>query len=132
MSAVSSEIQDQLPVISPYLAIRTDAEYDERVDLMNKLVDEIGDDPEHPLYRVIETLAVLVEAYDDEHHALPDVSGVDALKFLMEQHGLKQSDLPEVASQGVISDVLHGHRQINARQARALGERFGVPAGVFL
>lgn len=132
MSAVSSEIQNQLPVISPYLAIRTEAEYAERVDLMNKLVDEIGDDPEHPLYRVIETLAVLVEAYDDEYHALPDVSGVDALKFLIEQHGLKQSDLPEVASQGVISDILRRRRQINARQARALGERFGVPAGVFL
>jgi HTH-type transcriptional regulator/antitoxin HigA len=132
MNTLGFEIQNQLPMISPYLAIRTEAEYEQRVELMNQLVDEVGDDPEHPLYRVIETLAVLIEAYDDEHHALPDVSGADTLKFLLAQHDLKQSDIPEVGSQGVISDILRGQRRINARQARALGERFGVPAGVFL
>ena len=66
----------------------------------------IGDNPRDPRYRFIETLSVLIEAYDAEHHALADASGLEVLKYLMEQHGLTQSDLPEIGSQGVVSEVL--------------------------
>jgi len=58
---------------------------------------------------------------------------VEVLKFLMEQHGLKQSDLrKEIGTQGVVSEILSGNRQINARQAKALAKRFGVSPAVFL
>lgn len=72
------------------------------------------------------------EDYEAEHHPLPDTTGVQALKFLMEQHGLKQSDLPEVGSQGVVSEILKGKRELNLRQVRALGTRFGVSAATFV
>ncbi|MFA7391115.1 MAG: helix-turn-helix domain-containing protein [Pigmentiphaga sp.] len=54
------------------------------------------------------------------------------LQFLMEQHGLKQSDLSEVGSQSVVSQILSGRRMLNARQVAALAARFGVGADVFL
>jgi len=54
------------------------------------------------------------------------------LRYLMDEHGLRQSDLSEIGSQGVVSDVLHGKRQLNARQIRALAKRFGVSPAVFL
>ena len=41
-------------------------------------------------------------------------------------------DLPEVGSQGVVSEILRGRRQINVRQVRALSERFGVSPAVFI
>jgi HTH-type transcriptional regulator/antitoxin HigA len=132
MSALSHEVQNQLPVLEQYLVIHTEAEYDARVERLNRLLDEVGDNPDHPLYRVIETLALVIEAYDDRHHALPEASDVETLEFLMEQHGLGQSDLPELGSQGVVADILRGHREINADQARALGRRFGVSPEVFL
>ena len=50
----------------------------------------------------------------------------------MDEHGLSQSDLPEVGSQGVVSEILRGRRQINVRQVRALSERFGVSPAVFI
>ena len=50
----------------------------------------------------------------------------------MDEHGLSQADLPEVGSQGVVSEVLRGRRQINVRQVRALSERFGVSSAVFV
>lgn len=67
-----------------------------------------------------------------EQHPLPETTGIDALKFLMEQHGLKQCDLTEVGSQGVVSEVLAGKRDLNVRQVRSLSERFGVSAAIFL
>ncbi len=50
----------------------------------------------------------------------------------MDEQGLNQSDLPEVGSQGVVSEILRGGRQINVRQVRALSERFGVSPAAFI
>ena len=54
------------------------------------------------------------------------------LKFLMREHGLRQSDLPEIGSQGVVSEVLAGKRDLNARQIKRLAKRFGVSPAVFI
>jgi HTH-type transcriptional regulator / antitoxin HigA len=113
-------------------AIRNEREYDAAVERLNALVDEIGDDPKDPRYRLIETRSVLIKAYDREHHGLPEASEVDVVRFLMEQHGLTQSDLPEIGSQGVVSEVLAGRRQLNTRQILSLAARFGVDPGAFL
>jgi HTH-type transcriptional regulator/antitoxin HigA len=116
---------------APLLAIRNAREYDAAVAQLNDLVDEVGDNQKDPRYRFIDTLSVLIQAYDEEHHKIPDASGVDVLKFLMEQHGLSQGDLPEVGSQGVVSEILRGKRELNVRQIRALARRFHLPAGAF-
>jgi HTH-type transcriptional regulator/antitoxin HigA len=44
----------------------------------------------------------------------------------MEQHGLRQCDLPEVGAQSVVSAVLSGKRDLNLRQVQAVAKRFGV------
>ena len=57
---------------------------------------------------------------------------VDVLAFLMEQHRLKQADLPEIGAQSVVSDVLGGKRLLNLRQVSALSKRFGISADAFI
>lgn len=116
---------------APLLAIRNAREYDAAVKKLNALVDEVGDNPKDPRYRIIETLSVLIESYDAEHHALPDASGIEVLKYLMEEHGLGQGDLPEVGSQGVVSEILHGKRQLNVHQIEKLAARFGLSPAAF-
>ena len=49
----------------PLLAIRNEQEYDAAVARLNELVDEVGDKPRDRRYRFIETLSVLIEAYDE-------------------------------------------------------------------
>jgi HTH-type transcriptional regulator / antitoxin HigA len=118
--------------IEPFLAIRTEREYNAAVARLNALVDEVGDNIKDARYRMVETLSVLVEAYDQEHHSLPDASGVEVLRFLMEEHGLSQKDLPEIGSQGVVSEILAGRRRLNVRQIQALAARFAVDAATFI
>ncbi|WP_293997829.1 helix-turn-helix domain-containing protein [Sphaerotilus sp.] len=61
-------------------------------------------------------------------HPWPDTSTpASVLASLMEAHGLRQSDLPEIGSQGVVSEVLAGKRRLNLRQVQALAGRFSVP-----
>lgn len=50
----------------------------------------------------------------------------------MESHHLHQSDLPEIGSQGVISEILNGKRSLNLRQIKLLAKRFKVEASTFI
>jgi HTH-type transcriptional regulator/antitoxin HigA len=65
---------------------------------------------------------------------IPEVEGnpSDTLKTLMEEHNLKQSNLPEIGSQGVISEILSGKLQLNVRQIKPLSKRFNVSPAVFM
>jgi HTH-type transcriptional regulator/antitoxin HigA len=128
----AAPLTNDVASMKPLLAIRSEPEYDESVVRLNALVDEVGDNPQDPRYRLIETLSILIEAYDRDHYGFPEASGIEVLRFLMEEHGLTQKDLPEIGSQGVVSEILSGERTLNVRQIRALALRFGVEPGVFL
>ena len=118
--------------LGAFVLPRDEAEYDKTVACLNNLVDEIGDNPANPRYRLIETLSALIEKYDSEHYRLPDATPVEVLQFLMEQHHLRQSDLPEIGSQGVVSAILSGHRNLNVHHIQGLAARFKVDASVFV
>ncbi|NCV69911.1 MAG: hypothetical protein EBW55_04215 [Betaproteobacteria bacterium] len=78
------------------------------------------------------TNAIIAAINEAERHSLPEVSGVEALEFLMTQHGLKQSDLTGIGSQGVVSEILTGKRDLNLRPALALSARFGLSTATFV
>lgn len=98
---------------------------------MNALLDEIGDNQRHPLYSLLDTLGTVIHAYEETHHPMPTVKSGPMLRYLMEEHGLKQADLPEIGSQGVVSEILGGKRELNTRQISFLAKRFGVSPAVF-
>ena len=113
--------------------ITSKAHYAEMLRLSEFLIDEIGANHAHPLNNLLYIVGDLIRAYDESHVAIPDTSPAEVVAFLMEQHGLKQADLAaEIGSQGIVSEVLRGKREINARQAKALAKRFEVSVAVFL
>src|SRR5690242_8641046 len=105
MTLINEKLQTHWINIAPLLTIRNEREYDAAVKRLNELLDEIGTDEKHPLYSLLDTLATLIHAYEEENYPIPTSSGADVLRFLMEEHGLTQSDVPEVGSQGVISEI---------------------------
>ena len=128
----SEAIQPYWAVMEPVLVVRTATDYDAAVARLNQLLDEVGDDVRHPLYGLLDTLGTVVRAYEEEHVTLPTPTGVETLHYLMTEHGLAQSDLPEVGSQGVVSEILRGKRKLNMRQVQALAARFIVAPAVFI
>ena len=113
--------------------IRNNADYERVVAFMNSLLDVVGDDEAHELADLLDLVGQLVEDYEGTRHVIPDAAPHEVLRFLLDQHGLKQSDLAsEIGGQSVVSDILSGKRAINARQAKALAARFGVSAVAFL
>jgi HTH-type transcriptional regulator/antitoxin HigA len=106
MTTIAPDIERHWVAVSPLLTIRDEREYDVAVERLNK--------------------------HEEEHHPIPECSGADVFRFLMEEHGLTQSDLPEIGSQGVVSEILNGKRELNVRQIRALAARFHVSPAAFI
>jgi HTH-type transcriptional regulator/antitoxin HigA len=118
--------------MSGALPIRNEREYDQAVKRLHGLLDEIGTNERHPLYGLLDTLGALIHAYEEEHFKEPAPSGTEMLRYFMEEHGLRQSDLPEVGSKRAVSEVLRGKRELTAKQIRALASRFHVSPAVFI
>ena len=132
------DMQKLLPAWEQFLAatdispIRDETHYARMTEMLESLLEEAGGDERHPIMGLVDIVGDLIEDYEIEQHPLPETTGIEALKFLMEQHGLKQGDLEEIGSQGVVSEILTGKRELNVRQVRALSERFGVSTATFL
>lgn len=132
MNTVTKEVQTHWAKLSPFFYISNEAEYDQAVERLNALIDEVGTDETHPLYSFLDTLGTIIRAYEEQHYPMPECTGVEMLRFFMEEHGLTQSDLPEIGSQGVISEILNGKRELNIRHIRLLAQRFHVSPSVFI
>lgn len=107
-------------------------EYDRAVKRLNTLLDEIGSDESHPLYELLDTLGTLLHVYEEKHHTLPDCCGADTVRFLMDEHGLTQSHLPEAGSRSVVSEISNAKRELTIQQIRSLAKRFHVSPAVFV
>jgi HTH-type transcriptional regulator/antitoxin HigA len=118
--------------VSDISRIRDEVHYLRMTALIRALLDEAAGRKSHPAMGLIDLLGNLIDDYEADRHPLPRTTGLQALKFLMDQHGLRQVDLPEIGSQGVVSEVLAGKRDLNIRQVRALAKRFGVSTSTFV
>ena len=79
-----------------------------------------------------QVLMMLIEAYEEEKHSIPEASPVDVLRSLMEANGLRQKDLASIfGSESVVSEVLSGKREINKNHIERLCKRFHVSPAVF-
>ena len=113
-------------------SVRTENDYAQVRATIDALLDEIGDDENHPLADVLDYLADQVKAYEDENFQIPEAEPKEVLRFLMDQHDLKQEDLGDCAPQSRISDILSGRRSISKEIAKRLARRFHVRVDVFM
>ena len=110
----------------------SEQDYQNLVKTLDYLIDEIGDNENHELSPVMETIGKLIENYEEQNFVVNKSSAIDTLKYLMKEHNLKQSDLKEIGSQGVVSEILTGKRILNIEQIKKVSERFHVSPLVFI
>ena len=131
-----SELEKVAPIwpqMSSILSVPHDQKtFDHLVSVLDSLIDEVGEDENHVLSSLMEVVGNLIESYENSQDYIEDAEPISILKELMNQHGLTQKDLIEVGSQGVVSEILNGKRELNVRQIRSLSNRFGVSPSVFI
>jgi HTH-type transcriptional regulator / antitoxin HigA len=55
------------PISRAVRVARNESDYQELVQLLDRVTDEIGEDEKHPLASLMDVLGVLIENYEDEH-----------------------------------------------------------------
>jgi HTH-type transcriptional regulator/antitoxin HigA len=120
--------------VAPLLtAPKSEADYEQLVQVLDSVLDAGGADENHSLAGLADSLSDLIEEWESKHHAMPPAaSGVEVLRFLMQEHNIKQTELPEIGTQSVVSEVLNGKRQLNVHHIARLSARFGVSADLFI
>ncbi|MGA7852045.1 MAG: hypothetical protein WCA15_01895 [Candidatus Acidiferrales bacterium] len=79
-----------------------------------------------------ELLTLLIEDFESKRYDLPRAKAVEVLRFLMDQHSLKQKDLVGVfGTRSIVSEVLSGKRKLNREHIERLSQRFRVSPEVF-
>jgi HTH-type transcriptional regulator/antitoxin HigA len=133
MNSQLENIEKIWPTIKSIFSVpHSENEYNALVEILDSLIDEVGNNQEHKLAPVMETIGNLIENYEDQKYKIKEASPVDTLKFLMKEHDLNQSDLKEIGSQGVVSEILTGKRTLNIDQIKKISNKFNVSPLVFI
>lgn len=110
--------------------VKTEGDYDAALERIEALW---GAAPGTSEGDELDVLLTLVSVYEQEHHPVPPPSPVEAIRFVMEQKGLRQADLvPFFGSRAKVSEVLNGKRTLTLSMVRALHGGLGIPAEVLI
>jgi HTH-type transcriptional regulator/antitoxin HigA len=129
-TAVRSEYASLLTSTLPAV-IRSEAENERHIAMLEEL-DRKGGRMSAAERRMAELLTLLIEDFEEKHYALKAASPVDVLNELMLANNLKQKDLLDVfGTPSIVSEVLHGKRQLTTEHIRRLSKRFHASPEVF-
>ncbi len=114
-------------------AIATEAECDHFVAEVGRLMEKGEASLSAEESALLETLAILIEAYDARRDQLAPAAPNEMLAYLLEASGRAPRDLlPAFGTRGRVSEVLSGKRAVSKLQAKKLAALFRVGADLFI
>ena len=122
-------LAETLPAI-----IETESENERALEIVARLMKKGEENLAPEEISLFRLLVRLIEDYEESAYQIGASSTpLSMLKFLMEQHNLKQSDLLEIfGSKGIASEVINGKRAISKNHAKKLAEKFNVSVELFI
>lgn len=92
-------------------------------------IDDLIDLPETDVVmNELLLISMLVEEYEEVHHAMDDASPLEVIKFMMDMKGIRQKDLIGVlGGKSNVSRILNGSRSLTIDRVDALSKILGIP-----
>lgn len=114
----------------PPRPIKSEVEFLAVQEVIDALLDSGEITPEKQDY--INVLGILVHEYEEKHVLIPDLSGVELLKALIDELNLKQKDLvPIFKTESIVSAILNGQRKFTVEHIEKLADFFNISPSVF-
>ena len=110
--------------------IRNEQDYQNALERLEVIFDakrgtEEGDE--------LEILSILIDNYENEHFPIGMPDPIEAIKFRMEQMGMKQKDLAEVFGfKSRVSEILNKKRKLTLEMVRKLNTQLHIPTEVLI
>lgn len=110
--------------------IKTEHDYDKALERVNILFDAKPDTAEGD---ELDILVTLIEKYEKINYPIPDPDPLEAIKFMMEQNGLTDTDLGIILnSRSRVSELFNRKRALTIKQIRVLNEVLHIPASILI
>ena len=110
--------------------VKTEKDYEKAIKRLDQIFDakqgtKEGDE--------LEILSILIEKFENEHYPIDLPDPIEAIKFRMEQLGMKQNDLTEVIGfKSRVSEILNKKRKLTLEMIRKLNEYLSIPVNVLI
>ena len=126
-------IQNNWPPLAEILTYpKNDSDYKNKLKLLDELLNlDLHD--EHPISYFIDLLGDIVDEYESSNYKevqileKTEASPIEKIKHLMNEYGFKQKDLIDIfGSQGYVSDILNGKRELSLKHITALAKKFNI------
>ena len=76
----------------------------------------------------MEVLVTLIEVYENKYYPIESASAIEAIKFQMDQRGLKLKDLQAfLGSPSKVSEVMNGKRPLSLNMIKKLHSGLDIP-----
>ena len=110
--------------------LKTDEEHEKALSHVESLMDA---KPGTRAEEELELWALLVEQYERENYPIEPPDPIEAIKFRMDQLGLKASDLTKfIPTRSKVSEVLNRKRTLSLSMIRALHLGLGIPVEILI
>ncbi len=105
--------------------LRTEEDYRKALDRLDDIFDAPANSREGD---EAELLVLLIENYENEHYPMAPPDPIEAIKFRMEQMGMKKKDLAEIIGyKSRVTEILNRKRKLTLRMIRNLHEKLRIP-----
>ena len=110
--------------------IKSESEYNKALKRLDIIFDA---EPGTKQGEELELLALLIEEYENIHYPISPPDPIEAIKFRMEQLGLKQKDLGEIIGlKSRASEILNKKRKLTLKMIRTLSQKLNIPTEVLI
>lgn len=110
--------------------IKNEEQYREALKKIDSLINS---KPNTPEFELLEVISILADDYENKHYAIEPLDPIEAIKYEMEESGLKQKDMvPYFGSKEMVSQVLNRKRPLTLKMMKSLHKDFGISAETLL
>jgi len=136
---VLNKFKDFTRIAAPVLNLKTEEAYEDALNMIEHLMESVGEDHSKPENFLILLLQHAIKNYEDqntefnafEQDATEIHSDIAVLRTLLDQHNLTFSDLPEIGHKSLISKILSGERALTKTHIQKLSLRFKIDPSLF-
>jgi HTH-type transcriptional regulator/antitoxin HigA len=105
--------------------LKTEKDYKSALEHVQRLWNV---EPETPDGDDLDVLITLIEAYEEKHYPIDPPDPVEAIKFRMDQKGLRRVDLaPILGGKNRVTEVLQRKKPLTLKMIRNLHQKIGIP-----
>ena len=110
--------------MASWTTLKTKKEYQAALSRLDVLLDRKRTEAQQNEFML---LTYLIEAYEEQHLAIPDASPAEVIRFMLAMKNQKQQDLvPILGTKGFVSKILNGSAQLPLSSIDPLSRWLGI------